>query len=173
MNAPRPRILSTRRLRKTCLGAVGLFAVSLSSTRSFAQAEAQKPSPNVLLLVDSSGSMEFKTNGEFPTCDPVGTTSERSRWIDLVEVLTGQFAGYSCWTQDRSSADFRTEFSMGGVTPYDYGYVNPYHRPMSNLCAYGPGVAPSASSPYEWPNRAVNTFPFTGTSTTDGRLTRP
>jgi type IV pilus assembly protein PilY1 len=173
MIAPRHRILSTRRLGKTCLGAVGLFAVSLSSTRSFAQAEAQKPSPNVLLLVDSSGSMEFKTNGEFPTCDPVGTTSERSRWIDLVEVLTGQFAGYSCWKQDRSSADFRTEFSMGSATLYDYGYVNPYHRPMSNLCAYGPGVAPSASSPYEWPNRAVNTFPFTGTSNADGRLTRP
>lgn len=150
-----------RRLGKTCLGAVGLSAVLLSSSRAFAQAEAQKPAPNVLLLVDSSGSMEFKPDGEFPVCDPTGVLdSERSRWIDLVEVLTGSFQGYSCWRQDRSSADFRTEFSMGGYSPYDYNYVNPYHRPMSNLCAYGPGVAPSASSPYEWPNRAVNTFPF-------------
>jgi type IV pilus assembly protein PilY1 len=162
MIAPRHRILSTHRLGKTSLSAVGLFAVLLSSPRSFAQAEAQKPNPNVLLLVDSSGSMEFKTNGEFPTCVPGSSTSERSRWIDLVEVLTGAFQGYSCWKQERDTTAFRDEFSLGGVAPYDYGYVNPYHRPMSNLCAYGPGVAPSASSPYEWPNRAVNTFPFVG-----------
>ncbi|HTV17777.1 MAG TPA: hypothetical protein VMG12_03880, partial [Polyangiaceae bacterium] len=154
---------SSRRLGKTCLGAVGLLTVLLSSSRSFAQAEAQKPAPNVMLLVDSSGSMEFKTNGSFPNCVPGSATSERSRWIDLVEVLTGSFQNYSCWKQDRSSNDFKTEFSMGGVTPYDYGYVNPYHRAMSNSCLYGPGVAPSSSSPFEWPNRAVNTFSFNGT----------
>jgi type IV pilus assembly protein PilY1 len=173
MIASRQPIRSSRRLGKSCLGAAGLLAVLLSSTPSFAQAEAQKPAPNVLLLVDSSGSMEFKTNGEFPSCDPLGSSSERSRWIDLVEVLTGTFQGYSCWKQDRSSANFRSEFSLGGVTPYDYGYVNPYHRPMSNQCAYGPGVAPSPSSPYEWPDGAVNTFPFTGTGNADGSLNRP
>src|SRR5690606_29507037 len=97
-SCPSPRFV--RRLGKTRLGAVGLFAVLLSSSRSFAQAEAQKPDPNVLLLVDSSGSMEFKTDGTFPTCTPGGSGSERSRWIDLVEVLTGTFQGYSCWAQD-------------------------------------------------------------------------
>lgn len=173
MIASRHRILPSRRLGQTCLGAVGLFAVLLSSTRSFAQAEAQKPSPNVLLLVDSSGSMEFKTNGQFPTCNPTGSGSERSRWIDLVEVLTGSFQGYSCWKEDRSTTTFRNEFSLGGTSPYDYGYVNPYHRPMSNGCAYGPGVTPSPSSPYEWPDRAVNTFPFSGSTNANGFLVRP
>lgn len=165
-SCPPPRF--ARRLGKTLLGAVGLFTVMLSSSRSAAQAEAQKPDPNVLLLVDSSGSMEFKTDGAFPTCIPGGSGSERSRWIDLVEVLTGTFNDYSCWAQDRSSAPFRDEFSLGGVAPYDYGYVNPYHRALSGSCVYGPGVAPPISTPYAWPDNAVNTFSFSG-----GAVVRP
>jgi type IV pilus assembly protein PilY1 len=155
-----------RRLGPTRLGAVGLLAL-LVPAQALAQAEAQKPAPNVLLLVDNSGSMEFKTDGTFPHCKPTYTSGfERSRWIDLVEVLTGTFNDYSCWAQDRSSTAFRDEFSLGGVSPYDFGYVNPYHRALSNNCVYGPGVPPSASAPYEWPNKAVNTFPFSGTSVT-------
>jgi type IV pilus assembly protein PilY1 len=155
-----------RRLGPTRLGAVGLLAL-LVPAQALAQAEAQKPAPNVLLLVDNSGSMEFKTDGTFPHCKPTYTSGfERSRWIDLVEVLTGTFNDYSCWAQDRSSTAFRDEFSLGGVSPYDFGYVNPYHRALSNNCVYGPGVPPSASAPYEWPNKAVNTFPFSGTAVT-------
>lgn len=137
-----------------------------------AQQEAEKPRPNVLLLVDTSGSMEFKTKvvdpvtgtmgpDTFPTCVPGdSTSSEKSRWIDLVEVMTGTFDNYSCWAHDRSSASFRDEFSISGVTPYDYGYTNPYHRALSNSCTYGPGVLPGSTSPYEWPDKAVNTFPI-------------
>jgi type IV pilus assembly protein PilY1 len=172
MNASRHSPRSPRRLGPPCLGAVGLLALLLPCSQAFAQAEAQKPNPNVLLLVDSSGSMEFKTDGSFPNCTPGNTlSSERSRWIDLVEVLTGSIEGYSCWAQDRSSAAFRSEFSLGGVTPYDFGYVNPYHRALSNNCVYGPGVPPAASTPYEWPNKAVNTFPFV--SGTPGAVNRP
>jgi len=139
----------------------GALALSLYSGRSAAQSEVQKPSPNVLLLVDSSGSMEFKTDGDFPTCTPGNTAlSQKSRWIDLVEVLTGEFEGYSCWAQPRNTAAFRSEFELGGLKPYDYGYVNPYHRPLSNMCLYGPGVLPPAASPYSWPSGYVNTFPL-------------
>jgi type IV pilus assembly protein PilY1 len=149
------------RFGKTRLGVYGSLAALLVSSRSFAQAEAQKPAPNVLLLVDSSGSMEFKTDGTSPNCPTDGsTTTEKSRWIDLVEVLTGTFQGYSCWGEDRSTSTFRNEFSLGGVPPYDFGYVNKYHRPMSNRCLYGPGVVPPPATPYAWPNKAVNTFPF-------------
>lgn len=61
--------------------ACATLAVLLYSGRSSAQAEAQKPAPNVLLLVDSSGSMELKADGTgFPTCDPTGAVpSEKSR----------------------------------------------------------------------------------------------
>jgi type IV pilus assembly protein PilY1 len=171
MIAPRPihtsRSLLAARLGKPRWAAHGVLALLLYSGSSSAQDEAQKPAPNVLLLVDSSGSMEFKTDGDFPACTPGDSTaSEKSRWIDLVEVLTGEFEGYSCWAQPRNTAAFRSEFELSGVQPYDYGYVNPYHRPLSNNCLYGPGVLPPAASPYGWPSRYVNTFPLLGTPPT-------
>ncbi len=66
-------------------------------------ADVNHPPPNVLLLVDTSGSMEYKsTVNSFPACkyDATGvipsgpTNSEKSRWIDLVEVLTGTITNY-------------------------------------------------------------------------------
>jgi type IV pilus assembly protein PilY1 len=169
MIAPRPsrtpRSFLAPSLGKPRWAAYGALAFLLYGGRSAAQSEAQKPAPNVLLLVDSSGSMEFKTNGDFPTCTPGNSAlSEKSRWIDLVEVLTGDFEDYSCWAQPRNTAAFRSEFELGGVQPYDYGYVNPYHRPLSNMCLYGPGVLPAAASPYTWPSRYVNTFPLVASS---------
>src|SRR6185503_18361176 len=128
------------------------------SGRAAAQSEAETPSPNVLLLVDSSGSMEFKTDGTFPKCTPGDeSVAERSRWIELTEVLTGRFQNYSCWAQDRSSAGFKSEFSLAGTAPYDFGYINPYHRALSKNCLVGPGVLPSLDA-FSWPNKAVNTF---------------
>lgn len=177
MIAPRPifsRPSLASRLGKPRWAAYGALALLLSSGRGAAQTEAQKPAPNVLLLVDSSGSMEFKTNGDFPTCDPNDTSlGQKSRWIDLVEVLTGDFEGYSCWAQPRNTTKFRSEFELGGVQPYDYGYVNPYHRPLSNKCLYGPGVLPPASSPYSWPSRYVNTFPLAGSNAATYEVSRP
>jgi hypothetical protein len=58
--------------------------------------------PNILLLVDTSGSMDYKTgSNDFPTCrysgnNDTASPSERSRWIDLVEVLTGSVKDYQC-----------------------------------------------------------------------------
>ena len=134
------------------------------------QTEAEKPSSNVLLLVDTSGSMEFKTDGTFPECNPeVVPSTEKSRWIDLVEVLTGSFNGYSCWAQNRSTPAFQDEFKLGSVVPYDFGYVNPYHRALSNGCVYGPGaLPPDPNNPYAWPTNAVNTYSFSG-----GAVVRP
>ncbi|HWO08444.1 MAG TPA: hypothetical protein VNN80_03160, partial [Polyangiaceae bacterium] len=136
----------------------------LWSNRGAAQSattEAEKPAPNVLLLVDSSGSMEFQTDGTFPECKP-GETSEKSRWIDLLEVLTGSFEGYSCWAQPRDTADFETEFELEVTSPtrspYDFGYVNPYHRPLSDMCAPAPGVLPPSSSPQSWPTGYLGEF---------------
>jgi type IV pilus assembly protein PilY1 len=159
-----PRSTSLR-LRPLALGLCSSAIALSAARRSSAQAEAQKPAPNVMLLVDTSGSMEWKTDGTFPSCVPGDTTvQQKSRWIDLVEVLTGSFNNYSCWAEDRSSTAFLNEFSLSGVQPYDYGYVNPYNRALSNGCAYGAGVVPSASSPYGWPTNAVSTFAFVSTA---------
>lgn len=118
-----------------------------------APAAAQEPPPNVLLLVDSSGSMEYKAGtGSYPQCDPTGAgTNERSRWIDLIEVLTGTIQNYRCQSIDRRSASFGAEFALpGGIAPLDFQYRNPYHRPLSGSCAYGPNNSIIDPNPFRW-----------------------
>ena len=129
------------------------LAVALVSNTGRAQVDVNPPLPNVLLLVDTSGSMEYKSSGaEYPSCVPEGT-SEKSRWVELLEVLTGSIQNYSCQAVDRSSSDFVTEYSLSGNRPYDYGYINPYHRPLSGACTPGPGVLPLNA--FEFPAGAI------------------
>ncbi len=133
-----------------------------------AQSDVERPLPNVMLLVDTSGSMEFRSaDNELPTCNPgdPNATNERSRWIDLVEVMTGTLSGYSCFAQDRSSDAFRDEYTINNVAPYDFGYVNPFNRAISNGCTVGPGVLPDVNAPHQWPARGVNTFQFSAPAT--------
>lgn len=159
MNHLNPPTASRPRRRRLLHGLAGAGLVLGYGWRASAQAtEADVPAPNVLLLVDSSGSMEFKVDGTFPTCKPGDeTVQEKSRWIDLVEVLTGRFQHYSCWAEDRSSAAFKSEFSLAGVQPYDFGYVNPYHRALSSSCLVGPGVLPTPNA-FSWPTNSINTY---------------
>lgn len=132
------------------LGAVG---------EARAQNDLDPPLPNVMLLVDTSGSMEYKLDGSaFPTCDPTGSApSQKSRWIELVEVLTGTIQNYRCQAVNRSTAGFLAEYDINGDAgagrPYDYQYVNPYHRPLSGECGPSPGVLPA--NPYAFPDNAV------------------
>lgn len=116
-------------------------------------AHADEPMPNVLLLVDSSGSMEYKAGSTaFPQCDPTGMgPSERSRWIDLVEVLTGQIQDYRCQAIDRRTTSFGADFALpSGVPPLDYLYRNPYHRPLSGGCGYGPNNSVIDPNAFRW-----------------------
>src|SRR5262249_39802685 len=58
------------------------------------------PRPNVLLLIDSSGSMENMPDGRRPeaasaTCNP-GTATPMNRWATLVTALTGSIQNFSC-----------------------------------------------------------------------------
>ena len=134
---------------------------------------AQDEAPNVLLLVDSSGSMEYKVGfnsaGEevFPQCDPTTAlaidnacpadrqiqvvndtydgylslpceNNERSRWVTLVEVLTGDVIDYRCDAVDRSSGSFTSLYELQGNNPPDYGYRNPFHRLISGSCSPAP-----------------------------------
>jgi type IV pilus assembly protein PilY1 len=158
-------------MKRSTVRTYGTFiALLLAATTARAQGDVERPLPNVLLLVDSSGSMEFKAEGDIlPTCNPnnSGATNNKSRWIDLVEVTTGTFQNYSCFPMDRSSSGFLSEFSLSGVAPYDYQYELPYHRALSGNCLVGPGVLPS--SPYQYPTTSINTFQFTAPST----VTRP
>jgi hypothetical protein len=90
-----PPRAARRRWLVVTLGLCGALAYTPNAR---AQADVTPQNPNVLLLVDTSGSMEYKTSSNvFPNCryDATGVVSnppatlEKSRWIDLVEVLTG------------------------------------------------------------------------------------
>lgn len=155
------------------LSAVGVLATAAVGA---AQVDVNPPTPNVMLLVDTSGSMEYKaSDSAFPTCTP-GTTgsTEKSRWMDLVEVLTGNVDGYSCYAQDRSSSAFATEYRLGSNTnrlPADYEYANPYHRMLSNGCAPGPDTSVLSAlqtAPYSYPNNWLRFHDYNNLTTACG-----
>lgn len=132
-----------------------------------AQSDIGRPSPNVLLLVDSSGSMEYKASTtDFPVCDPsTSGASEKSRWVDLVEVLTGSIDDYRCEALDRNAADFRTTYTYVNAIPYDYGYEYPYHRPMSGSCRVLPNSAAlDPNDAFAFPTDAIIYRTGTGSS---------
>jgi len=146
------------------LALCGSLAFS-GQARAQIDADVSRPMPNVLVLVDTSGSMEYKTSSNaFPACKYDGTgaiangptTSERSRWIDLVEVLTGTITNYECQKLDRGSASFKNEYKVSnGNSPYDFLYANPHHRPLSGGCAIGPGTI-SSTNPADFPSNSFN-----------------
>ncbi len=142
-----------RRRRLGRFATVLAVGASLGASHAWAQADLNPPLPNVLLLVDTSGSMEYQTDGSAVTCNPGNTAgvNDKSRWIDLVEVLTGTIDNYSCQQIDRTDpgVGFRTgEYALGG-DPYDFRYPIPYHRPLSNGCAAGPGT--QSTNPFIYP----------------------
>ena len=160
-------------------GAFALFASALflphTSRVQAAEADVNPQLPNVLLLVDTSGSMEYKTSSNsFPACryDATGVapsapaTSEKSRWIDLVEVLTGSISNYDCQRLDRGSAAFKNEYKVSSTlpnSPYDFLYANPYSRPLSNGCAPGPGTWSSAN-PADFLTNSFNYHTYNNTA---------
>ena len=82
-------------------------------------------SPLVLLVVDTSGSMErvvdcVCTAPGCEECLPDCTQGVRNRFAVTLEVLTGTFDDFACEAIDR------TTFGEG---TYDFGYYLPYHRP--------------------------------------------
>ncbi|NOY93179.1 MAG: hypothetical protein GXP55_18495 [Deltaproteobacteria bacterium] len=92
------------------------------------QASAQAPDvrnvrPVVMLMVDTSGSMEKKGSCACATpacteCLPVCASAEQNRWATVLQALTGGFNGFSCTTQTRNTALYAAQ--------YDFGYYLPH-----------------------------------------------
>jgi type IV pilus assembly protein PilY1 len=158
------------------------LALSIALTvapRAGAQADLNPPPPNVLLLIDTSGSMEYKTSSNsFPLCrfdqnGPIAGApllSEKSRWTNLIEVLTGTISNYDCQTIDRSSTQFKNEYALvdgHSPDPYDFQYHAPYHRPMSGTCVVGPGPHASPPTSYpSWPGTPFTNHTYNSTALT-------
>jgi type IV pilus assembly protein PilY1 len=127
---------------------VGAFAFAVATLLVSESANAQLgaanvPLPNVLILLDTSGSFEYMIDGNTPetlgengTCNP-GVQSVPNRWGVAVQALTGNIQPYfSCASMDRTKQGFLNQYSIntgtgGNKAPYDYQYYLPFHRPIS------------------------------------------
>lgn len=95
-------------------------------------ASAQTPDirdvpPVVMLVIDTSGSMERRTDCICQTvacheCDPIcsvaGGTFQKNRWVTLLEALTGSFVGYSCSRQERVGGAYAGAYDEGYFIPH-------------------------------------------------------
>lgn len=138
------------RTRTKALTLAAVAAVIGASPRAaWAQADTNPPLPNALLLVDTSGSMEYliSPNGagapQLPVCNPANALlqNDQNRWATLVSVLTGEIQNFTCSPIDRNTAAFQTEFGLSGVPPVDWNYYLKHNRIVSNGCVMGPNQA--------------------------------
>ena len=122
------RVSPSRRLgRSPFSGAFGLLGQStrlgllscLAATVSF-EAKAQvvdiePPLPNVLLILDTSSSMEKMIDGTMPSpivCDASGAKNgagspngDSNSWTQALQALTGDIKNRTCLSTDRSTAE--------------------------------------------------------------------
>ncbi len=108
-----------------------LLALLVLGVPGTAAAKKTTPKPEVLLLIDTSGSMEYRLDtteyeGEMPVCHDSrqdGFDYARSRWAVALEVLTGTFNNYWCSYDDRLDDNKRE----------DYAYEIPHVMPRGTL----------------------------------------
>ena len=116
---------------------VGLVVAGLasSSTVSAQAPDIRNIRPHVVLLVDTSGSMERKPDCICTTpacleCLPIcgAGTYEENRWSVVAQALTGEFSPYEC------NADIR----IGGIYTgeYDEGYFLPHIQLPQEIPTY-------------------------------------
>ncbi len=135
-----PRSAAAR--RGGALAAAGLCAAGVASLGAPTDARAQTigdiklRAPNMMLLVDTSGSMNADPTGGWSGCG-----SDKSRWVILIETLTGTVNNLSCDTSGGAyrrirSNDCAPRFNdrnsiIDALDPGD-GDGNKYAWPVSN-----------------------------------------
>lgn len=124
--------------------------------------DARAVRPAVMLLVDTSGSMErLPDDGSASACDDclptcTGNTAQdslqKNRWAVTVEALTGSMSNYTCQAVDRSTYP---------TTDYDYGYYLPHIDFRTNLSQNTDGILDSFVSRVKF---GLMTFDGVGTT---------
>jgi type IV pilus assembly protein PilY1 len=166
------------RMRRThalvALGAIAAAAVVPRSARAQAVDE-NPPLPNVMILLDTSGSFERMIDGSLPEANAnggnnacqFGVQTTANRWGTTMQALTGDIQPYySCVAESRASGaaggtySLMKEFQIAGKNPYDADYYLPFHRPVSYAapmgsstpsapggtgCVFSPNALPGAS----------------------------
>lgn len=112
--------------------AIAALLASVGSSEVHAQAapaDVRSIPPVMMLLVDTSGSMERMTDDtRLPVCknNPATDATEKNRWTVTLEALTGTFSAFSCEEVDRSTLH---------PSEMDYGYYLPHFRVTSTAQA--------------------------------------
>ncbi len=84
--------------------------------------------PLLMMVVDTSGSMEWKPSCVcttdaceecLPACNGDPATDEKSRWAVMLETLTGTWESFECYAVERDS----------GLFTFDRGYPIPHNLP--------------------------------------------
>lgn len=186
-NRPSPSLFrSIRRSSLACavlaLSAAGISTLAPCTAHAQGRSPIQAPPPNVLLLVDTSGSMERMPDGTMPTCSP-GVASEPNRWGSILQSLTGSAQPfYSCGrilrdnsavtSGDMNKNTFESAFWNTGIlgaldlqAEYDVGYSLPHHRMLTGSTA---GSDTCAIFPYQ--NQGLLSGLFTSRSFTPNGL---
>ncbi len=161
------------RMRRThalvALGAVAAAAAVPRPARAQALDE-NPPPPNVMILLDTSGSFERMIDGSLPEATvgnacQFGVQTTPNRWATTVQALTGDIQPFfSCVAESRASGtaggtfSLMKEFQIAGKLPYDADYYIPFHRPVSYAsgtsvptdpngkgCVIAPNALPGAS----------------------------
>lgn len=115
--------------RSVALSAMAAWGLaSVASAQSGSAIDVRRPKPVVMLLVDTSGSMErmpgpatASTADDFPVC--TGTASDvtqKNRWAVTLEALTGTFQNFTCRKETRSEAKYKKK--------YDFDYYLPHYN---------------------------------------------
>jgi type IV pilus assembly protein PilY1 len=130
---------TTTILLAAAVGAVLPFAAAPASAQGIAAPDVRSVPPVVLLLVDSSGSMERKPDcpctGACTECLPECNGSagdERNRWSIVLEALTGRFQDFSCTERRRTTTDF--------VGQPDHHYFIPHFQPPIGSAQHDDGI---------------------------------
>lgn len=138
-------------LTRVGIGVAGMIVGTSVALTAGHTAEAQAPDvrdvrPAITLLVDTSLSMEFAmgsatgSDGRMPACGGGGPsgpsgTSERSRWITLVESLTGEYTASSYYCQEQPRGTMALD--IAGLPNVDREAVYPFHRAFGTQVANG------------------------------------
>lgn len=86
---------------------VALVAGALASPAHAQLADTTWIRPAMMMLVDTSGSMERKPDTSscvdcLPSCNNNSSTDEKNRWAITLEALTGSLSSYACTKRDRT-----------------------------------------------------------------------
>lgn len=115
-------------MRSTPLALLTVAAALVVTSDARAQGSApdvRAIKPVVMMLVDTSGSMERMPDsvcpGCLPQCDGNPLTDTQNRWSTAVQALTGTMQGFTCQSQIRTGAGY-------SPSDYDYGYHLPHHK---------------------------------------------